>query len=124
VWSKAYEKRKDANGYTNDESLWKSHHKQNLRFDFQLRIGTWSRDTPISIVEDIVTFGLANAVRFHSAHQFEENLWEEIMLKVGASLNTSRLECLLFKSKSKLKDHMNMHELQVQVAEDKLTKCG
>jgi hypothetical protein len=90
------------------------------KFEVQLNVAILDRHDAITIVEEIVTVGLAVAVNLLSAHQFEENLWEEIVHRIDSSLNVCPIEGLVFRSESELTNHMKTHELGHQVAEERM----
>jgi hypothetical protein len=82
------------------------------KFEVQLRAGIWGRDLAVPVVEGVATLGLATAMEVHSAHQFEEKMWEQIVRKIDPSLRICRLDGLLFKSDDELNKHIKMHEQQ------------
>jgi hypothetical protein len=82
------------------------------KFEVQLRAGIWGRDLAVPAVEGVATLGLATAIDLHSAHQFEERMWEEIVHKIHPSLKICKLDGLLFKSDEELNKHIKMHEQQ------------
>ena len=91
------------------------------RFEVQLRAGIWGRDLAVPVIEGVATLGLATAMDLHSAHQFEEKMWEQIVHSVDASLKICQLDGLLFKTDEELNKHIKMHEqeqLQQQAAQN------
>jgi hypothetical protein len=82
------------------------------KFEVQLRAGVWGRDLAVPVVEGVATLGLATAVDLHSAHQFEEKMWEQIVHRIDPSLRICELDGLLFKSDDELNKHIKLHEQQ------------
>lgn len=82
------------------------------KFEVQVRAGIWGRDLAVPVIEGVATLGLATAVEIHSAHQFEERMWEQIVHKIDPSLKICQLDGLLFKSDQELNNHIKMHEQQ------------
>lgn len=82
------------------------------KFDVQLNAGVWGRDLAIPAIEGVATLGLATAVDLHSAHQFEEKAWEQIVQSIDPSLKICSLDGLLFKSDQDLQAHIKAHEQQ------------
>jgi hypothetical protein len=80
------------------------------KFEVQLRAGIWGRDLIVPVIESIATLGVAAAVDIHSAHNFEEKLWEQIVHKIDPTLRICPRDGLLFKSEEELKGHLKMHE--------------
>ncbi len=82
------------------------------KFEVQLHAGVWGRDLAIPAVEGIATFGVATAADLHSAHQFEERMWEKIVHGIDPSLKICSLDGLLFKTDQELSEHAKLHEQQ------------
>ncbi|MHB1907869.1 MAG: hypothetical protein ACYCQJ_03230 [Nitrososphaerales archaeon] len=82
------------------------------KFDVQLNAGVWGRDLAVPAIEGVATLGLATAVDLHSAHQFEERAWEQIVHNIDPSLKICSLDGLLFKSDQDLQAHIKAHEQQ------------
>lgn len=87
------------------------------KFEVQLNAGVWGRDLAIPAIEGIATLGLATAVDLHSAHQFEERMWEGVVHKIDPTLKICQIDGLLFKSDQELESHVKMHEQQRQAAQ-------
>ncbi|MDE1766300.1 MAG: hypothetical protein KGI27_08535 [Thaumarchaeota archaeon] len=84
------------------------------KFEVQLHAGIWGRDMAIPAIEGLATLGIAAAADVHSAHKFEEKLWEQIVNKIDSSLKICRLDGLLFKSDEELTEHQQVHQQQAQ----------
>ena len=89
----------------------------NGKFEVQLNTGVWGRDLAIPAIEGVATLGLATAVDLHSAHEFEERMWEQVVHNIDPSLKICRLDGLLFKSDQELQSHVKAHEQQQQAAQ-------
>ena len=87
------------------------------KFEIQLHAGVWGRDLAIPAIEGIATLGLASAVELHSAHEFEERMWEQIVHKIDPSLKICQLDGLLFNSDQELQNHTKMHIQQQQASQ-------
>lgn len=84
------------------------------KFEVQLHAGIWGRDLAIPAIEGVATLGIATAADLHSAHKFEEKIWEQIVNKIDPSLKICHLDGLLFKSDEELKQHQQLHQSQDQ----------
>jgi hypothetical protein len=84
------------------------------KFEVQLHAGIWGRDLAIPAIEGVATLGIATAADLHSAHKFEEKIWEQIVSKIDPSLKICHLDGLLFKSDEELKQHQQVHQSQDQ----------
>ncbi len=85
------------------------------KFEVQLHAGIWGRDLAIPAIEGLATLGIATAADLHSAHKFEEKIWEQIVTKIDPSLKICNLDGLLFKSDEDLNQHnQQMHQPQAQ----------
>ncbi len=84
------------------------------KFEVQLHAGIWGRDLAIPAIEGVATLGIATAADLHSAHKFEEKIWEQIVSKIDPSLKICHLDGLLFKSDEELKQHQQLHQSQDQ----------
>ncbi|MGB9003288.1 MAG: hypothetical protein WCC52_05735 [Nitrosotalea sp.] len=85
------------------------------KFEVQLHAGIWGRDIAIPAIEGLATLGIATAADLHSAHKFEEKMWEQIVNKIDSSLKICNLDGLLFKSDEDLNQHnQQMHQPQAQ----------
>lgn len=82
------------------------------KFEVQLHAGVWGRDLAVPAIEGIATLGLASAVELHSAHEFEERMWEQIVHRIDPSLKICQLDGLLFNSDQELQSHVKMHVQQ------------
>ncbi|MHB8702512.1 MAG: hypothetical protein ACYC7D_16030 [Nitrososphaerales archaeon] len=82
------------------------------KFEVQLNAGVWGRDLAVPAIEGVATLGLATAVDLHSAHQFEERIWEQLVHNIDSSLKICQLDGLLFKSDQELASHIKGHEQQ------------
>ena len=90
------------------------------KFEVQLHAGVWGRDLAIPAIEGIATLGLAPAVELHSAHEFEERMWEQIVNKIDPSLKICQLDGLLFNSDQELQSHVKMHAQQQQASQSSM----
>jgi hypothetical protein len=90
------------------------------KFEVQLHAGVWGRDLAVPAIEGIATIGAAPAVELHSAHEFEERMWEQIVHKIDPSLRICPLDGLLFKSEQEMQNHANMHAQQAQTAQNSM----
>jgi hypothetical protein len=90
------------------------------KFEVQLNAGVWGRDLAIPAIEGIATLGVAPAVELHSAHEFEERMWEQIVHKIDPSLKICQLDGLLFNSEQELQNHVKMHAQQQQAAQSSM----
>ena len=84
------------------------------KFEVQLHAGVWGRDLAVPAIEGVATLGLAAAADLHSAHEFEERMWEQIVHKIDPSLKICQLDGLLFSSDQELQSHVKMHAQQQQ----------
>ena len=87
------------------------------KFEVQLHAGVWGRDLAIPAIEGVATLGVASAVELHSAHEFEERMWEQIVHKIDPSLKICQLDGLLFNSDQELQNHVKMHIQQQQASQ-------
>ena len=90
------------------------------KFEVQLHAGVWGRDLAVPAIEGIATLGLAPAAEFHSAHEFEERVWEQIVSKVDPSLKVCKLDGMLFKSQDELDKHVQLEQQQQQQAHNSM----
>ncbi|GEM_PF-1616339 len=84
------------------------------KFEVQLHAGIWGRDLAIPAIEGLATLGLAAAADLHSAHKFEEKMWEQIVQKIDPSLKICSMDGLLFKSDDEFQQHQQLHQQQSQ----------
>ncbi|MEM3670580.1 MAG: hypothetical protein QW767_02425 [Thermoprotei archaeon] len=82
------------------------------KFEVQLNAGVWGKDLAVPAVEGVATLGVAAAAELHSAHKFEERMWEQIVHKIDPSLKICSLDGMLFKTDEELSDHVKAHEAQ------------
>lgn len=82
------------------------------KFEVQLNAGVWGKDLAVPAVEGVATLGVAAAAELHSAHKFEERIWEQVVHKIDPSLKICSLDGLLFKSDEELAEHEKAHEAQ------------
>ena len=82
------------------------------KFEVQLSAGVWGRDLAVPAIEGVATLGIAAAVDLHSAHQFEERIWEQTVHTIDPTLKICPLDGLLFKSDQELQGHIKTHEQQ------------
>ena len=66
----------------------------------------------VPVMEGIATLGLATAAELHSAHEFEERTWEQIVHTIDPSLKICQLDGILFKTDQDLNAHIKLHEQQ------------
>ncbi|MCL5068435.1 MAG: hypothetical protein M1368_08810 [Thaumarchaeota archaeon] len=90
------------------------------KFEVQLHAGVWGRDLAVPAIEGIATLGLASAAELHSAHEFEERMWEQIVHKIDPSLKICQLDGLLFNSDQELQSHAKLHAQQQQAAQSSM----
>ena len=91
------------------------------KFEVQLHAGVWGRDLVVPAIEGVATLGLASAVELHSAHEFEEKMWEQVVHKIDPSLKICRMDGLLFKTDQELQDHEKMLIQQQQATQSSMT---
>ncbi len=91
------------------------------KFEVQLNAGVWGRDLAVPAVEGVATLGIATAVDLHSAHEFEERIWDQTVHVIDPSLRICKLDGLLFKSDQELQNHIKVHEQQQQAAQSSMT---
>ncbi|MGI0046002.1 MAG: hypothetical protein ACREBB_02275 [Nitrosotalea sp.] len=84
------------------------------KFEVQLHAGIWGKDLAIPAIEGLATLGIATAADLHSAHKFEERIWEQIVNKIDPSLKICNLDGLLFKSDDEFQQHQKLHQQQSQ----------
>lgn len=94
------------------------------KFEVQLHAGIWGRDLLVPAIEGIVTLGTAPAAELHSAHEFEERLWEQIVNKIDPSLKVSRLDGMVFKTQDELDKHLKAIQQQQQQAMNNMMMPG
>ena len=90
------------------------------KFEVQLHAGVWGRDLAVPAIEGIATLGAAPAIELHSAHEFEEKMWEQIVHNIDPSLKICPLDGLLFKSDQEMQNHEKMHAQQAQAAQNSM----
>ncbi|MGI0091411.1 MAG: hypothetical protein ACREBS_06850 [Nitrososphaerales archaeon] len=90
------------------------------KFEVQLHAGVWGRDLAIPAIEGVATLGIAAAAELHSAHEFEEKMWEQIVHKIDPSLKICQLDGLLFNSDKELQTHIQMHAQQQQASQNSM----
>ncbi len=90
------------------------------KFEVQLHAGVWGRDLAVPAIEGIATLGAAPAVELHSAHEFEERIWEQIVAKIDPSLKVCKLDGMLFKSQDELDKHLKTIQEQQQQAQNNM----
>lgn len=91
------------------------------KFEVQLHAGVWGRDLVVPAIEGVATLGLASAVELHSAHEFEEKMWEQVVHKIDPSLKICRMDGLLFKTDQELQNHEKMLIQQQQATQSSMT---
>lgn len=84
------------------------------KFEVQLHAGIWGRDMAIPALEGLATIGIATAAELHSAHKFEEKLWEQIVNKIDPSLKICSLDGMLFNTDDEFAQHRQLHQQQSQ----------
>lgn len=82
------------------------------KFEVQLHAGVWGRDLAVPAIEGVATLGLAAAAELHSAHEFEERMWEQIVHKIDPTLKICQLDGLLFNTDQELQKHVKEHVQQ------------
>ena len=87
------------------------------KFEVQLHAGVWGRDLAVPAIEGLATLGMATAADLHSAHQFEEGLWQQIVHQIDPSLKICSLDGLLFKSDAEMEEHEKWHQQQQQASQ-------
>lgn len=93
------------------------------KFEVQLHAGVWGRDLAVPAIEGIATLGVAPAAELHSAHEFEERMWEQIVNKIDPTLKVCRIDGMLFKSQAELDSHLQQIE-QAQQAGNNMMMMG
>lgn len=94
------------------------------KFEVQLHAGIWGRDLLVPAIEGIATIGAAPAVELHSAHEFEERLWEQIVKMIDPSLRVCKFDGMLFKTQDELDKHLQVLERQRQQAQNNMMMMG
>ena len=94
------------------------------KFEVQLHAGIWGRDLLVPAIEGIATIGVAPAAELHSAHEFEERLWEQIVNKIDSSLKVSKFDGMLFKTQEELDKHLQAIQLEQQRAQNSMMMYG
>ncbi len=94
------------------------------KFEVQLHAGIWGRDLLVPAIEGIATLGAVPAAELHSAHEFEERLWEQIVNKIDPSLKVSKLDGMVFKTQEELDKHLHAIAQQQQQAQNNMMMPG
>jgi hypothetical protein len=90
------------------------------KFEVQLHAGVWGRDLAVPAIEGVATLGLATVSELHSAHEFEERMWEQIVHGIDPVLKICPLDGLLFGSEQELQNHAKVHLQQQQAAQNSM----
>ena len=89
------------------------------KFEVQLHAGVWGRDLAVPAIEGVATLGLATAAELHSAHEFEERTWEQIVHKIDPSLKICEFDGMLFNTDQELQNHIKTLQ-QAQTAQSSM----
>lgn len=75
----------------------------------QLHAGIWGRDYIVPAIEGVATLGLAAAAEVRAAHEFEENLWEDIVHVVEPEYLVCERDGTVFETEAAYEEHMKGH---------------